>query len=93
MKKQVLMGRIEFVDSCNKEFDCKFTARLEKSAAFEYGNGSCVIIEFGAMQNGRTPRSRYIDTRYAKGVISNFENWIREFFRENYMAHTLTIDS
>lgn len=92
MEQQILKGRIEFVDECNKKFDRDFTARLEKSKAFEYGNGSCVIIKFGAMLNGRTPESKYFDTRYEKGITKSFKEWVVKYFQNNYYEHTLIFD-
>lgn len=89
MKKQVLKGRIEFCDEANKKFDRDFTATLDKSGAFEYGNGTCVVIEFGAMQNGIIPEEKLFDTRYEKGITKHFKEWLETYFANNYSANNL----
>ena len=55
MKEIVLKGRLNFTEEYNKTFDRDFVASLQKSSAFEYGNGTCVVIEFGAFKDGRIP--------------------------------------
>lgn len=93
MEKQVLKGRIEFIDDDKKEYNREFTATLDKSCAFDYGNGTCVVIKFGAMQNGRTPESKLFDTRYEKGITKNFKNWLIGYFEREYCEHTLVFEN
>ena len=94
MQNITLHGRIEFCEQNNKQYNRTFTATLQKSGAFEYGNGTMVAIEWGAMANGRTPEEKLLDTRYCKieKTPKGFESWLREWFSENYSEHVLTID-
>lgn len=92
MTKQVLKGRIEFTDETNKEFDRDFTATLDESVSSEYGNGTCLVIKFGKMQNGRIPENKYVDTRYAKGIVENFKGWVELYFKVNFLEHTLIFE-
>ena len=85
-------GKIEFKDSYNKEYDRDFTATLGESGAFQYGNGTCVDIEWGKMANGRTAQNVYIDTRYDTTIKANekdFKKWLVNYFTDNYDSHIL----
>ena len=58
---------------------------LEKSGAFEYGNGTCTVIY---ITPPGYPRQHFVlDTRYIKDITNNFEgfceSWIKEYFGEN----------
>lgn len=93
MDKQVLKGRIEFTDEENKKFDRHFTATLDKTSGFTYGNDTCVVIEFGAMQNGKVPESKLIDTRYDIDIVENFKGWVELYFKTNFLEHTLMLEA
>lgn len=80
------MGEIK---KCTVEFNVdggervmRLEYRLIKSGGFEYGNGTAVTIE---EFNDEVPvPNRLLDTRYEKGVISDFEGWCVAFTNENY---------
>lgn len=52
-------------------------AELHKSGAFQYGNGTTLIIYDGVNTH---PWS--YDTRYEFGIVSNWDKWIDKFIRE-----------
>lgn len=93
MKNIRIKGRIEYCDEANKDLDRDFVATLCESGAFQYGNGTMVVIEFGQMKNGYTPEPRLIDTRYACIELTKqgFEQFLREWFEDNYLEHILII--
>lgn len=94
MKQITIKGKIEFCEDKNKEYSREFTATLQDSAAFSYGNGTSIYIEFGTMVNGKAPYPVLLDTRYDRTIKRNesdFKIWIRKYFEENYNKHTLTI--
>ena len=87
-------GKIEFTDDYNKEFDREFTASLkEQDAAFNYGNGTFVIIEHGKTADGVKLPCTLIDTRYTaiEETHESFIQWITAYFKANYDDHALII--
>ena len=53
-----------------KHIEDTCTMELLKSAAFQYGNGTCVGVEYGSGYDFM------IDTRYERGMTEdNFANW------------------
>lgn len=92
MKEITVTGKIEFLREENKCYNRTFVARLEKSCAFQYGNGTCVTVEFGKSADGRSYEPKLIDTRYEVGITKNFEQWLRDWFEYTYQEHVLTID-
>ena len=94
MEAITIKGKIEFCESYNKQYNREFTAILQDSAAFEYGNKTSVTISFEAMANGTTPQPIYIDTRYDRTIKRNetdFKEWVRTYFKEHFAKHVLTI--
>ena len=93
MKQITINGRIEFCEEQSKKFDRDFTATLGESGAFQYGNGTAVIVEFGKMANGRSCEPKILDTRYAdiEQTKEGFEQFIRQWFKDEYLKHTLII--
>lgn len=94
MENITVKGKIEFCENKNKEYNREFTATLSKSAAFSYGNGTSVYIEFGTMANGKVPYPVLLDTRYDKTIKKNeadFKEWVRKYLTDNYDKHILTI--
>ena len=62
----------------NREVDTTVTLELQKSGAFQYGNGTCV----GWTENGYT---QVYDTRYDRSLYrdgSNFHDWALNFVKE-----------
>ena len=95
MKDIKVTGRIEFLQEENKRYNRTFVASLEKSCAFQYGNGTCVIIEFGRTADGHSPEGKYIDTRYDRTISDNeklFKKWLEGWFELNYCDHKLIFD-
>ena len=87
-----LKGHLSFTDEANKEYNRDFIAYLTDSAAFSYGNKTCVIVQWGEMQNGATPQPELLDTRYdidLKRDGSNFKDWLTKWFKNNYESHTI----
>lgn len=94
MENITIKGKIEFCDDKNKKYDREFTATLQNSAAFEYGNKTSVYITFGTMANGEYAEPIFLDTRYDRTIKRNeveFKKWVQKYFKENYGEHTLTI--
>ena len=56
-----------------KEFDKKVHFELHKSGAFEYGNQTCMIMQF----EGSEPQM--FDTRYEKVSAKSFGEYTQEF--------------
>lgn len=87
-----ILGRMDFKEKEDKQYNRNFTAKLMESAAFSYGNKTCVVIEWGEMQNGRTPEDTLIDTRYDLRIRrdgSNFAEWLETWFKSNFKLHNL----
>lgn len=93
MENIIIKGRIEFCEEQSKKFDRAFTATLCESGAFHYGNGTMVEVKFGKMANGRSCEPKIIDTRYTniERTKEGFEQFIRQWFDDEYLAHTLII--
>ena len=51
---------------------------LTKSSAFQYGNGTCVLVE---CDNGL---DEYVDTRYDIGITKNFMAWVLDYLTAQY---------
>ena len=95
MKDIKVTGKIEFLREENKCYNRTFVARLEKSGAFQYGNGTCVIIEFGKSEDGRSYQPKLIDTRYEQAIDGNEEHfkwWLENWFEYNYQEHRLIFE-
>ena len=51
----------------------RYVLTLEKSAAFNYGNGTCVSVTVCGDHYGA------FDTRYESGIADDFRGWAQEF--------------
>ena len=93
MENITIKGRIEFCDKANKKFDRNFIAMLIESVAFQYGNRTMVVVNFGKLKNGLEPETRLIDTRYSRIELTKqgFEQFLRQWFKDDYLEHTLII--
>ena len=94
MEEIIIKGKIEFCEDENRKYNREFTAILQDSAAFAYGNQTAVHILSGEMANGMIPTPVHLDTRYDKTIKRNetdFKEWVRKYFAENYSKHILTI--
>ena len=60
------------------EFNAVYEFVRDASAAFAYGNGSCVTI----LRNGEFKSC--IDTRYDKTVMKDFDKWCADFLAEYF---------
>jgi len=85
MKEQILKFNIDFESPKYADYSGKITFTLSGSPNFSYGNGTCVTIE---KEHSET---RFSDTRYTKGITTNFEKWCREYLIKHYMPHTATL--
>ena len=56
-----------------KPYEATVKATLEKSGAFEYGNGTCMVLEWS---DRKTPN--LYDTRYCKVSAENFTQFAKE---------------
>lgn len=95
MEKIIVNGKIEFCEEANKCYDRTFVATLEKSGAFQYGNGTAVTIEWGITSQGKKVETTLIDTRYDTTIRKNekdFKTWLMKWFYVNYCEHTLTFN-
>lgn len=95
MKDIKVTGKIEFLREEYKRCNRTFVASLEKSCAFQYGNGTCVIIKFGKSEDGRSYQSKLIDTRYDRTISDNeekFKWWLENWFEYNYQEHKIIFD-
>lgn len=72
--------RLHGTDHKGKPYETTVKATLEKSGAFEYGNGTMMVLEW---ENGNKPN--IFDTRYSVGITKNFV----EFARQQIDAMTL----
>jgi len=74
------MAKVTFAitgERFGKHIDDTCTMELLKSKAFQYGNGTCVRVEYGSGYNF------LIDTRYEKGMTEeNFTNWATKELRD-----------
>ena len=94
MDKIEIKGKIEFIDDENKGYNRKFTATLQESPAFSYGNHTAVVIAWGKAATGCSLGSELIDTRYDTTIRRNerdFKKWIKNYFANNYATHVLKI--
>ena len=51
----------------------RYALTLEKSAAFNYGNGTCVSVTIDGKHYCA------IDTRYCTGIVDDFRGWAQEW--------------
>ena len=72
--------RLNGTDYDGKPYEATVEATLEKSGAFDYGNGTCMILKWSTRE-----RPELFDTRYAKVSARNFS----EFAREQLEAMTI----
>lgn len=94
MKEITIRGKINFIEDILKQYDCTFEAKLTKSGAFDYGNGTCVVVEYGEYPNGKKRQPDYIDTRYETSLektIPSFIEWLNEYFKYKFCPHDLKI--
>lgn len=54
-------------------YEATVEATLEKSGAFDYGNGTCMILKWSTRN-----RPEYFDTRYSKVSAKNFTEFAKE---------------
>lgn len=92
MEKIELTGRIEFINDAYKKYNREFTAVLEASGAFQYGNGSAVRIEWGVADNGAKYQDVLLDTRYEVEILKDFKAWVVDWFNSNYEKHNIIIN-
>ena len=94
MEPITIKGKIEFCEDECKGYDREFSATLQDSGAFAYGNQTAVCIVWGKAANGIVPQPTYLDTRYDRTIKKNekdFKEWIRAYLSENFAKHVLTI--
>ncbi len=60
------------------EYNAEFEISLEKSGAFSYGNGTCVVVK----RNGKVDEA--IDTRYDKAVSRDFDKWCADYLKDKF---------
>ena len=84
MEKEIIYATADFrvhgLGFNKKPFDATVHATLEKSGAFDYGNGTCMVFQWS-----NSPISDCYDTRYCKVTAENFT----EFAKEELEAQTL----
>lgn len=93
MEKITIKGKIEFCDEKNKDYDCEFTAILQDSAAFAYGNRTAVSIQWQPTVSGIQQEPVYLDTRYDRTIKRNeedFKKWLKIYFMTHYQKNILT---
>lgn len=94
MERITINGRIDFCDTHNKGYSRDFTATLEESGAFAYGNGTAIQIVWGVANNGIRYQRLLLDTRYdttIKATKQDFATWLKEYFANNYENNVITI--
>lgn len=70
----------------------KVTATLMKSGAFDYGNGTCVAIEYENLP-AIFENVRVFDTRYESGITNNFDEWVRSYFDDYYGTNLKAVNA
>lgn len=94
MEQITIKGKIEFCEDENKGYNREFTAILQDSAAFSYGNQTAVYILWGVNADGMLCEPVYLDTRYDRTIKRNeidFKKWVQRYFEKNYSKHVFTI--
>ena len=85
MKKTNYMGQtisyLVSVNGYNDKHDINISGTLTESGAFDYGNHTAVKLDI--TNNGKTT-TEWLDTRYAKGIISDFPTWLEGLIRDNW---------
>lgn len=61
----------------------RYVVTLEKSGAFDYGNGTCVSVEINGKHYGA------YDTRYETGIVDDFRGWVQEWIYNNVRVDCL----
>lgn len=89
--KQIVKLSVKFPE--NHFWDSTFVFVLGKSPAFEYGNGTCVMVERTFNHDGSKSESKMIDTRYKQGITKNFLDWCKEYLKQNFTTHEATVES
>lgn len=79
--------RVYGKDELLGELDTKAHLKLLKSGAFDYGNGTCVVMEWE--MEGTIPQ--LFDTRYEKGITKDFKKWALDFI-QRYIRPELTAE-
>lgn len=71
--------------------ECTYTMTLEKSGAFEYGNGTCMTLKCEV--NGKRCMNQYYDTRYCNFAPNGegFKDWSLKWIK-NYCREDCTIE-
>lgn len=87
MKNQKVKIKIEFEDKELWEYNRTFTFELVDSPAFQYGNGTSVVITSDKYKDD----ARLIDTLYEEGILSGFQNWCLDWLFNNFNAHKVII--
>lgn len=93
-QKIIVKGKLEFCEADYKGYSGEFTAILQDSSAFRYGNGTGVTIIWGKTVEGFSPLPLYLDTRYDSTIKRNradFVKWLKSFFAREYRKHVCTI--
>ena len=94
MDNIIIKGNFKFHDPNLENYERNFTAKLCDAAAFEYGNNTAVFIKFDKMPCGLTPEPIYLDTRYThiEKTKDGFKNFIKRYFKDNYLPHDLRLE-
>ena len=87
MKNQKVKIKIEFEDKELWEYNRTFTIELFDSPAFQYGNGTSVVVTSDKYKDD----ARLIDTRYDTGILTHFEEWCIDWLKNNFNPHKSTI--
>lgn len=82
---QTVKFDVKFPD--NHFWDSMFVFELEKSSAFQYGNGTCVIVNRTLNYNDSKCNPQMIDTRYEQGITKNFLDWCINYLKQNFVTH------
>lgn len=66
-------------------YEYLYTMTLSKSGAFDYGNGTCMLVETREnKENGKRFMDQSYDTRYCTGMATPelFHNWSMQWLKE-----------
>lgn len=70
----------------DQPYETTVHATLEKSGAFDYGNGTCMSLKWAD-----EPRAHWFDTRYCKVSAKNFTEFAKEEI-EARVLDTITVE-